>query len=57
MSGIPKYEDARYNVVSVRISQKELEQLDKLRGERSRGDMIYPVIKALLNSSGKSEPV
>ena len=40
-----EYEEARYNCVSTRLSQAELRQLDKLRGDRSRADVMYQAIK------------
>jgi hypothetical protein len=39
-----KYEEARYNCVSTRMSQAELQRLDKLRGKRSRADVMYEAV-------------
>lgn len=57
MSGKPKYREAMYNVVSFRVSQKELEQIDALKGDKSRGSVLRKGLKIVLQTSGNSEPL
>lgn len=54
----PKYSEARYSIISMRVTQDEMDKLDKICGkDKTRMDVLYPLFQRFLQTSGKSEPV
>lgn len=44
----------RYEVVSMRASETELKQIDALRGNRSRSDILRVAVDLLLDTRGNN---